>query len=176
MSIHRKSALRPRKQPSSSALLYLIRKNMWKTKSRPAAGGAPTGVRLGRRIREPGQQQRIPARSARAPRLPKKRKLVNSRQTSYFWKISRALKYILKGVITCAPAGLVELHAECPGQAVPLQKEPTLPGHRQTGPGGAHLERASCCGQEAQRDVGARDQRQLQRSASQLARPVNVFA
>jgi len=41
--------------------------------------------------------------------------LVKSRQTSYFWKISRALKYMLKGVITCAPAALIGLHAERPG-------------------------------------------------------------
>jgi len=101
---------------------------------------------------------------------------VKSRQTSYFWKISRALKYMLKGVITCAPAAFVGLHAERPEQAAALESEPALPGHRQAGPGGAHLERASCCGQEAQRDVRARDQRQLQRSASQSARPCKVFA
>ena len=33
-----KSALRPRKEPSSSDLQYLSRKNMWNTKSRPAGG------------------------------------------------------------------------------------------------------------------------------------------
>ena len=36
-NIHRKSALLPLKDPSSRDLLYLIRKNMWKTKSSPAA-------------------------------------------------------------------------------------------------------------------------------------------
>lgn len=34
-SIHRKSALRPLNEPSSRDLLYLMRKNMWNTKSRP---------------------------------------------------------------------------------------------------------------------------------------------
>ena len=35
-SIQRKSALRLRKEPSSSALQYFTRKNMWNTKSSPA--------------------------------------------------------------------------------------------------------------------------------------------
>ena len=37
MSIQKKSALLLRKEPSSSALQYFTRKNMWNTKSRPAA-------------------------------------------------------------------------------------------------------------------------------------------
>lgn len=39
-SIHRKSAARLRKLPSSSDLEYLTRKNMWKKKSRPGRRGA----------------------------------------------------------------------------------------------------------------------------------------
>ena len=45
MSIQRKSALRLRNDPSSSDLLYLTRKNMWKKKSRPVGqlGGRADG-------------------------------------------------------------------------------------------------------------------------------------
>lgn len=40
ISIHKKSALRPRNDPSSNDLLYFMRKNMWNTKSRPVQKSA----------------------------------------------------------------------------------------------------------------------------------------
>lgn len=109
MSIHRKSALRPRNDPSSNDLLYLIRKNMWNTKSRPARAQCPAHVTLLMALytkqrqghHASGHHNSSRVRKAHLPKLPKKRKFVKSRQTSHFWYMSRALKYILKGVMIC---------------------------------------------------------------------------
>lgn len=106
------SAVPTPRAPSSSDLQYLTRKNMWNTKSRPAQNSraAAGKVRHCAAHKLAGKHNAwLPARAAAvrrmrqrgAPRLPKKKKLVMSRQISPFLKMSCALKYTLKGVITC---------------------------------------------------------------------------